>query len=167
MTQFRYSRRSRLALVAIPAAAGLLLAGCSGGGSGSGSSNAPEPQTITLAIGSANPNEHQFQDVAKAYEAAHKGVKINIENLPGESYATAITTRVQAGNAPDVFQAESGSGQSDSIQPLAKAGLLLELPDSIKSELPKGEEADFQYNGKIYGVPTATAVNGVIWNPDL
>jgi raffinose/stachyose/melibiose transport system substrate-binding protein len=167
MNQFRSSRRSRLALVAIPAAAGLLLAGCSGGGSGSGSSSAPEPQTITLAIGSANPNEHQFQDVAKAYEAAHKGVKINIENLPGESYATAITTRVQAGNAPDTFQVASGTGQSNSIIPLAKAGLLLELPDSLKDSLPKGEEADFQYNDKVYGLPTATAANGVIWNPDL
>lgn len=170
MNQSRPFRPSRLALVAIPATAALLLAGCSGGGSGSGgggSSSAAEPQSITLAIGSANPNEHHFQDVAKAYEAAHKGVTIKVENLPGESYAQAITTRVQAGNAPDVFQAESGSGQSDSIQPLAKAGLLLELPDSIKSELPKGEEEDFQYNGKVFGVPTATAVNGVIWNPDL
>jgi raffinose/stachyose/melibiose transport system substrate-binding protein len=168
MNPSRPFRPSRLALIAIPATAGLLLAGCSGGGSGGGSSSAPEPQSITLAIGSANPTEHHFQDVAKAYEAAHKGVKVNIEKLPGESYVTAITTRVQAGNAPDLFQAESGTGQSDSIGPLGKAGLLLELSDStIKNGLPKGEESDFQYNGKVYGVPTATAVNGIIWNPDL
>lgn len=168
MKQALSIRHRRLALVAIPATAGLLLAGCAGGGSGGTGSSAPEPQAITLAIGSANPTEHHFQDVAKAYEAAHQGVKITIEKLPGESYATAISTRVQAGNAPDVFQAEAGSGQSDSIIPLAKAGLLLELSDSaIKGGLPKGEEKDFQYNGKVYGVPTATGVNGVIWNPDL
>ncbi|BDZ44466.1 ABC transporter substrate-binding protein [Naasia aerilata] len=171
MNQSRPFGPSRLALVAIPATAALLLAGCSGGGSGSGGNgggDAAEPQSITLAIGSANPNEHQFQDVAKAYEAAHKGVSIKVENLPGEGYPQAIATRVQAGNAPDVFQVASGSGQADSIAPLAKAGLLLELSDpDIKDRLAKGEEADFQYNGKVYGVPTATAVNGVVWNPDL
>lgn len=161
-------RHRRLALIAIPAAAGLLLAGCSSSGSGTGgASSGPEPQTITLAFGSANPNEHQYQDVAKAYEASHKGVTIKIELLPGESYGTAITTRVQAGNAPDVFAVASGSGQSYSVAPLAKAGLLLELDSSLKDKLPKGEEKDFQYNDKVYGVPIATAVNGIVWNPDL
>ena len=40
---------------------------------------------------------------------------VNIQKLPSESYATAIATRVQGGNAPDVFQAESGSGQTNAI----------------------------------------------------
>ena len=58
--------------------------------------------------------------------------------LPAESYAQAITTRLQGGNAPDVFQAESGSGQTDSIQSFAKGGLLLPITDpAVKTELTR------------------------------
>ena len=168
MTHHNRARR-RLATVAIPMAAGLLLAACGGSSSGGGSSNGEEPKTISFAFGSANPNEHYFQDAAKAYEKAHPGVKINIQKLPSESYATAIATRVQGGNAPDVFQAESGSGQTDAIGNFAKAGLLIQLSDpAVKAALPKGEDpSQFVYNDKVVGIPIATAVNGIVFNDEL
>ena len=50
MKQSHRSRRTRLAWLAIPTAAGLLLAGCSS----SGTSSAKEPQTITFAFGATN-----------------------------------------------------------------------------------------------------------------
>jgi raffinose/stachyose/melibiose transport system substrate-binding protein len=168
MTHHNRARR-RLATVAIPMAAGLLLAACGGSSSGGGSSNGEEPKTISFAFGSANPNEHYFQDAAKAYEKAHPGVKINIQKLPAESYATAIATRVQGGNAPDVFQAESGSGQTDAVGNFAKAGLLIALSDpAVKAALPKGEDpSQFVYNDKVVGIPIATAVNGIVFNDEL
>ena len=89
-------------------------------------------------------------------------------NLPAESYATAIATRVQGGNAPDTFNAEGGTGQANSIIPFAKAGLLLPLTDNeIKRNLPSNEKYLWTYNGKIYGVPLGTQVNGVIYNDEL
>ena len=169
MTSHSRARR-HLATVAIPMAAGLLLAACGGGGSSGGSSsNGEEPKSITLAFGSANPGEHHFQDIAAAYEKAHPGVKINIQKLPGESYSTAIATRVQGGNAPDVFQAEAGSGQTDAVGNFAKANLLLKLTDpAIKSAFPAGEDpGQFMYNNDVVAVPIATAVNGIIYNDDL
>jgi raffinose/stachyose/melibiose transport system substrate-binding protein len=162
--------RRRLATVAVPMAAGLLLAACGGSNSGGGSSNnGQEPQTITFAFGSANPGEHHYQDIAAAYEKAHPGVKINIQKLPGESYSTAIATRVQGGNAPDVFQAESGSGQAYSVGGFARANLLLKLTDpAVKSALPQGEDpSQFMYNNEVVAVPIATAVNGIVYNDDL
>jgi raffinose/stachyose/melibiose transport system substrate-binding protein len=166
MTSHSPGARRRAATVAIPAVAGLLLAACGGSDGGGGGA---EPQTISFAIGSANPGEHHFQDIAKAYEKAHPGVKINIQKLPGESYATAIATRVQGGNAPDVFQAEAGSGQTSAIGNFAKANLLLKLDDpAVKSALPAGEDpAQFMYEDAVVGVPTATAVNGIVFNDEL
>ena len=170
MTHHNRARR-RLATVAIPMAAGLLLAACGGSssGGGSGSSGGEEPKAITFAFGSANPGEHHFQDIAAAYEKAHAGVKINIQKLPGESYSTAIATRVQGGNAPDVFQAEAGSGQTDAVGNFAKANLLLKLTDpAVKSAFPAGEDpSQFMYNNEVVAVPTATAVNGIVYNDDL
>jgi raffinose/stachyose/melibiose transport system substrate-binding protein len=165
------SRKHRLAAVlTVPVlATALTLTACGGSSSGGTSSTGAEPQTITFAFGSANPGEHHFQDIAAAYEKAHPGVKITILKLPGESYSTAITTRIQGGNAPDVFQAESGSGQTDAVGNFAKAGLLLELTDpAFTAGLPKGENpAQFKFNDKVVAVPTATAVNGIVYNDEL
>ncbi|MFY9927764.1 MAG: extracellular solute-binding protein [Streptosporangiaceae bacterium] len=157
-------RRLRWAATgAVVVLAGVSATACSSSSSGSGSGQ--EPQTITFAINNASGTETYFQNAAKTYEQAHPGVKITIQQLPAESYPQAITTRLQGGNAPDVFEAESGSGQTDSIQPFAKAGLLLPLTDpALKTELEPAGLSQFQYNGKIYAVSLGSAVNGIVYN---
>ena len=164
MTQSRSSRRI-LAGLSIPIAAGLLLAGCSG----SGTSTEKEPQTITFAFGATNDQDKvAYTTLSQAFEKQNKGVTVTPQNLPTQSYATAISTRVQGGNAPDTFYGEGGTGQSDSIIPFAKAGQLLALTDpAIKSALPSDQANLWTYNGKVYGVPLGSQANGVIFNNDL
>ncbi|GAA4344815.1 extracellular solute-binding protein [Microbacterium rhizosphaerae] len=155
----------RIGLFAAPLAVGaLILAGCSGSNTASG----PEPQTISYAFGASNPQDKAaYTSIATNYEKAHKGVTVNTVNLPGESYASALATRVQGGNAPDTFNAEGGIGQANSIIPWAKAGLLLPLSDDIQRNLPASQKDLWVYNGKAYGVPLGTQANGVIWNDEL
>jgi raffinose/stachyose/melibiose transport system substrate-binding protein len=156
-------RRRWWAAAAAVALVGLSASACSSSGSGSGGGQ--EPQTITFAFGSSSAGEQYFQDAAAAYEKAHPGVKINIEKLPAESYAQAIATRLEGGNAPDVFMAESGSGQTDSIQDFAKAGLLLAITDpTVKSELSPAGLSQFEYNGTVYAVSLGSAINGIVYN---
>ena len=153
------------AAAAVVTLAGISVTACSSGGGGA---SGPEPQSITFAFQNPSGNEHYFQDAAAAYEKAHPGVKITGQELPAESYAQAITTRLQGGNAPDVFQAESGSGQTDSIQNFAKGGLLLPITDpAVKTELTPAGLSQFQYNGKIYAVSIGSAVNGIVYNDEL
>jgi raffinose/stachyose/melibiose transport system substrate-binding protein len=148
-----------VALAVLSAAA---CSSASAGGSGA------EPQTITFAFGSASAGEQYFQEASAAYEKLHPGVTINIEKLPDESYPQAIATRIEGGNAPDVFMAESGSGQADSIQPFAKAGDLLALTDpALKTELAPAGLSQFEYNGTVYGVSLGSAVNGIVYNSAL
>lgn len=165
MPQHITTRVRRAAAVAAAAAVvGVSLTACSGGtASGSGK----EPQTITFAFSEANTKDTSLADAATAYEKLHKGVTITIQKLPAESVAQAIATRVQGGNAPDVFAAESGVGQVNAIQPWAKAGLLLPLTDpAIKSALEPAGLSQFEYNGKIYAVSRGSGLNGIIWNGD-
>lgn len=167
MTQRSTIRRRGAAVIALPAIAGLLLAGCSQSGAATGGAggSAKEPQTITFAFSEANTKDTSLADVAAAYEKSHKGVTITTQKLPAESVAQAIATRVQGGNAPDVFAAESGVGQVNAIQPFAKAGLLLPLTDpAIKSALEPAGLSQFQYDGKIYAVSRGSGLNGIIWN---
>lgn len=149
-----------LAIISV-AAAVAALAGCSSSGSASGQK---EPQTITLAYGPADNNDvAQWDALIKAFESSHPGVTIKSERLPGESWAQVIQTRVQGGNAPDLFEVKSGGGQVGSLLPFAKAGLLLPLDKSIAANLPAGGD-QWTYNGKVYGAPTNVAVNGLIFN---
>jgi raffinose/stachyose/melibiose transport system substrate-binding protein len=158
------SRRTGLALLSIPIASGLLLAGCS-----QGTPAAKEPQTITFAFGATNDQDKvAYTTLADAFEKENKGVTVTPVNLPTQSYPTALATRVQGGNAPDTFYSEGGTGQPDSIIPFAKAGELLELTDpAIKAALPADQKSLWTYNGKVYGVPLGTQANGVIYNDVL
>lgn len=170
MTKSTRTRRLRWAATAVAAAlTGLSAAACSSASSGSGSTSAAsEPQSITFAFSNPSGTEHYFQNAAAAYEKLHPGVTITSEVLPAESYAQAIATRIEGGNAPDVFQAESGSGQADSIQPFAKAGDLLPLTDpQVKADLVPAGLSQFQYNGTIYAVSLGSAVNGIVYNDAL
>jgi len=161
------TRRWRWAAsAAVVAVTGMSAAACSSASSGSGSGS--EPQSITFAFNNPSGNEHYFQNAAAAYEKAHPGVTITTQVLPAESYAQAIATRIEGGNAPDVFEAESGSGQTDSIQPFAKAGELLPVTDpTVKAELTPASLSQFEYNGKIYAVSLGSAVNGIVYNDAL
>jgi raffinose/stachyose/melibiose transport system substrate-binding protein len=167
ITNAKRTRRLRwAATAAVAAVTGISAAACSSASSGSGSGS--EPQSITFAFNNPSGNEHYYQDAAAAYEKAHPGVKITFQELPAESYAQAIATRIEGGNAPDVFVAESGSGQTDSIQPFAKAGQLLPLTDpALKAELAAAGVSQFEYNGKLYAVSLGSAVNGIVYNDAL
>jgi raffinose/stachyose/melibiose transport system substrate-binding protein len=167
MSQLTTRRVRRAAAIAAVAAVGVSLAACSNSAGGATGGSAKEPQTFTFAFSEANTKDTSLADVATAFEKAHKGVKITIQKLPAESVAQAIATRVQAGNAPDVFAAESGVGQVNAIQPFAKAGLLLPLTDpAIKTALEPAGLSQFQYGGKTYAVSRGSGLNGIIWNAD-
>lgn len=159
-------RRHRwVATAAVAALAGMSLAACS---SASAAGSGKEPQSITFAFNDASGTEHYFQNAEAAYEKLHPGVTITSEVLPAESYPQAIATRLEGGNAPDVFEAESGAGQTDSIQPFAKAGDLLALTDpTLKTELAPASIGQFEYNGTVYGVSLGSSTNGIVYNAAL
>ncbi|HEY8318817.1 MAG TPA: extracellular solute-binding protein [Amnibacterium sp.] len=166
MPQHTTRRVRQVAALAVATAVGVSLAACSSGSGGaSASSSAKEPQTFSFAFSEANTSDTSARQVADAFMKAHPGVTIQFQKLPAESYAQAIATRIQGGNAPDAFEAESGIGQADSIQPFAKAGLLLELANpQIKTDLAPAGIDQFSYGGKVYAVSRGSGVNGIIYN---
>ncbi len=118
MPQLSTARVRRAAAFAVAAAVvGVSLTACSSG-SGSGGK---EPQTFTFAFSESNASDTSAVQVAQAFEKLHKGVKITLQKLPAESYAQAIATRIQGGNAPDAFEAESGS-RPDRLDPALRQG---------------------------------------------
>src|SRR6185437_2205413 len=100
--------------------------------------------------------------------AAHPGVTIKTNRLALNAYNQTLTTQLQAGNGPDVFYVNAGTGQAGSVGQLAKSGNLAPLSDpSVTSVIPKGYENLYSYNGKVYGVPNSQAFAAVIYNDEL
>jgi raffinose/stachyose/melibiose transport system substrate-binding protein len=163
MTQQRQASRRR-ALFAVPAIGVLVLAGCSGpsgdgddGGGGDGSS-------FSLAYATSNTLESPFEALANAYMEANPDITIELRPVPNDTYGDNIRTQLQAGNAPDIFQTEAGSGQTRSILPLAEAGFLEPLDEASTALIPTGGEALFVVDGETYGQPLVLAYSGIVFN---
>lgn len=164
------TRTRRLAVTAVaPLALCITLAACSSGDAGgdsSGSASA-EPQTITFTYVTANPKETYYEVLAKDFEAANPGVTVTTNKIALTAADQTIPTQLQAGNGPDVFWTNAGSGTADSVGQLSKGGLLLELPAEIYAGVTETQMAGWSVDGKTYGVPSSSQVLGSIWNPDL
>ncbi len=164
---FSIDRQRRCAAaLALPLAGALLLAAC-GGSSSSSSSGGAEPQSLTFSYASSTSTENAYEDLAKDYMSAHPGVKIKTNKIALSAFNETLTTQLQSGNGPDVMYMNAGTGQAASIGQLAKANLLLPLDSSDRGSIPDAEMAGYSYNKTLYGLPSATAISGVIWNDDL
>jgi raffinose/stachyose/melibiose transport system substrate-binding protein len=141
-------QRSRLSTAALAGSiVGVLaLSSCAGG-----ADPAAEGDSFSLAFAVTNESGGPYKALAEAYMQAHPDVEIVLNEVPTDSYGQIITTQLNGGNAPDVFQTSPGLGQPYSTIPLAEAGLLAPLTDEIAAAIPAGNEGAFQIDGETYG----------------
>lgn len=158
--------RRRAVAVALPVVAGLVLAAC-GGSSDAASTNGAESQSITFSYASSNTNEQAYEELAKAYMAAHPGVEIKTNRIALDSYNQTMSTQMQAGSGPDVMYINAGSGQAASVGQFGKAGLLMTIDNSVAAGIPAAQMAGYSYQDTLLGLPSSTAVNGIIYNDEV
>jgi len=160
----------RWALGALAAAA-LVAAGC---GSDSGSSDTSaskssggKPVTIEWwHIANNEPLKSIWKDAADQYMAAHPNVKIHITVLENEAFKAKLTTTMQGGKVPDVFQSWGGG----TLREQAEAGLVQDITQPTSSwidTLNKAGVGLYQVDGKQYGVPYNLGLVGVWYNKAL
>lgn len=163
MPQHSSLRPLRLPLLAVPVAAALILAGCSGGGETTGGGETAKGFSVMVA--QANDDDQSYATLLNAY-AKEKGVDIEVIPYPSEAYNSQVTTQLQAGNAADMMILSPGTGQPISVISLAEAGLLAPLGDASASIIPDNAENQLQVDGKTYGQPTALVPVGLVFNAD-
>ena len=160
-------RFGRLAAGALTAAA-MLIAACGGddgGSSGSGSSG----KAVTIDwwhIQNTDPMKSIWQQAADSYMASHPKVKIKITVLENEAFKAKLTTNMQAGNPPDIFQSWGGG----TLKEQADAGLIKDITASSESWIGSLNEAAaglYKVDDKQYGVPFNLGMVGVWYNKAL
>ena len=121
-------------------------------------------------ISTLDPGKTLFQTLATQYMAAHPNVKINITILENEAFKTKLTTVMQGGTPPDIFQSWGGGVLVDQVG----AGMLQDITPALdanggawRNTFAPGALAVYAVNGKNYGVPWDMGMVGWWYNKDL
>jgi raffinose/stachyose/melibiose transport system substrate-binding protein len=130
-----------------------------------------EPVTINWwHITTAENQKAVWQKLADEYMSAHPNVTIEITVLENEAFKTKLTTVMQSGEPPDVFQSWGGGGMNE----YANAGLLKDITADLdagggawRNTFSPGALGVYSYQGKNYGVPWDMGMVGFWYNKDL
>jgi raffinose/stachyose/melibiose transport system substrate-binding protein len=132
-----------------------------------GASKSSGPVTIEWwHIANNEPLKSIWQDAADQYMADHPNVNVKITVLENEAFKTKLTTTMQAGKVPDVFQSWGGGTLAEQAQ----AGLVKDISENTSSWIGDLNEAGvglYQVDGKQYGVPYNLGMVGVWYNTAL
>lgn len=109
-------------------------------------------------------NEDQaalMQAAADSYVAANPGVEVEITVLENEAFKARLTTVMQSGDPPDVFQSWGGGV----LYQYAEAGLVRDLTDALATDgwgdsFAQSALALYSTDGRNFGVPWNTGMVG-------
>jgi len=169
MTQGSIMKRFATA-AALGIAAALVLAGCSAPGS-TGSSSSGTIKVAYQKFGNFTQMDTQMKEVKKQFEAANKGVKVQlipIQAAENDYYTKLALMNKAASTAPDVLYEDTFLIKAD-----ADAGYLAPLDGYVKdwsdwSQFPdNARQAGQGDDGKLYGVSLGTDTRGLWYNKDL
>jgi raffinose/stachyose/melibiose transport system substrate-binding protein len=132
---------------------------------------APPAEKVTVTwwhIQVADDQKALWQQMADAYMADHPNVQVDITVLENEAFKTKLTTVMQAGDPPDIFQSWGGGTMNE----YAAAGLLKDITadldkDGWRDTFSPGALGVYSYQGKNYGVPRDMGMVGFWYNKDL
>jgi raffinose/stachyose/melibiose transport system substrate-binding protein len=127
-------------------------------------SKAAEAVTITwYHIQNNDPGLSLWKKLADEYTAAHPNVKIDIQVNENEAFKTKLTTLLQQGDVPDLFQTWGGGGLRQQVE----AGLVKDITGDIaswKDTINPGALGMYAVDGKNYGVPFDLGLVGFWYN---
>jgi len=128
-------------------------------------------ETVTVTwwhIQVADDQKALWQQMADDYMAAHPNVLVDITVLENEAFKTKLTTVMQSGDPPDIFQSWGGGTMNE----YAEAGLLKDITadldtDGWRDTFSPGALGVYGYQGRNYGVPRDMGMVGFWYNKDL
>ncbi|WP_369033131.1 MULTISPECIES: ABC transporter substrate-binding protein [Streptomyces] len=154
-------RFRRPALAGVVCALALTVSACGGSGSGDDASGSSGPVTLDF-WGWANGQEA----VVKAFNASHKDIQLKYTKVTDQlTMQKQLSNAVKAENAPCLLQ-----NTGEYVTSWVAQGALADITKYVESSKDKfnpGAWAVGQVQGKVYGVPTASAPAFTIYRTDI
>ncbi|WP_236244109.1 extracellular solute-binding protein [Streptomyces sp. CC210A] len=160
--QRRRNKGLTAALAALGVTATLALTGCGADGAG---------DTVTLRLvaadygsGEANTSKKYWDDLARAYEAEHPGVKIDVTVLSWKDVDREVSEMVARGEAPDL-------AQIGAYADYARAGKLYPAENLVSVPTQSNWQPLLRQAGEVdrvqYGMPFGASTRLLFFNEDL
>jgi raffinose/stachyose/melibiose transport system substrate-binding protein len=135
--------------------------------------DAPSGEPVTVTWWHITTDEGQaavWQSLADSYMAAHPNVTVEITILENEAFKTKMTTVIQSGEPPDIFQSWGGGVMNEYIE----AGMMKDITADLDADggawrntFSPGALGVYSYQGSNYGVPWDMGMVGFWYNKDL
>jgi multiple sugar transport system substrate-binding protein len=136
------------AAVAVAAAASLTLASCGFGG-GSGDGDADGANTIDMLVPSySDATQGLWEDVIAGFEEENPDITVNLEVQSWDNLESVITTKIQGGEAPDIYNGGPFAG-------FAADGLLYPAEEVVSAETYGDFQESFLANAEVDGTAYA------------
>ena len=169
--------RKLMALALVSAMATSMLAGCgssddSGKDSGKDADKGSEGTVLKVAAFEGGNGTQIWEDIAKAFEESHDGVKVELEMSP--ELDKDLTKAIQNGDVPDVVYYNLGQ-PSGFTETMLKEEAIADISDVFDDELKDkmldgildGTDAQPYGDGKIYLAPIFYTPTGFWYNATL
>lgn len=158
----------RFGAVALAATATLTLASCGfGGNAGGGDSGGDAGGAITLDLlvpSYSDQTKSLWEDVIKGFEAENSDIKVNLEVQSWDNLEKVVTTKVQAGEAPDIYNGGPFAG-------FAADDLLYDVEEVTSPETFSDFQESFikneQLKGTTYALPFIASARALFVNNAL
>jgi multiple sugar transport system substrate-binding protein len=136
------------AAVAVAAAASLTLASCGFGG-GAGDGDADGANTIDLLVPSySDATQGLWEDVIAGFEEENPDITVNLEVQSWDNLESVITTKIQGGEAPDIYNGGPFAG-------FAADGLLYPAEEVVSPAIFEDFQESFLANAEVDGTAYA------------
>jgi raffinose/stachyose/melibiose transport system substrate-binding protein len=123
---------------------------------------------IVIAAPLQETGDSPYKALADAFMKKYPQYTVKIDETSNDTYGQNLTTKLQAGNADDLFELAPGRGQDRSVLTLAEAGYLVPLDDTnAAATVPAGSEDQFNLDGKLYAQGLDFAVAAIVANLNL
>ena len=169
--------RKLMALALVSAMATSMLAGCgssddSGKDSGKDADKGSEETVLKVAAFEGGNGTQIWEDIAKAFEESHDGVKVELEMSP--ELDKDLTKAIQNGDVPDVVYYNLGQ-PSGFTETMLKEEAIADISDVFDDELKDkmldgildGTDAQSYGDGKVYLAPIFYTPTGFWYNATL
>lgn len=137
------------AAVALAATASLTLASCGFGGGGGSDDAASGETTLDLLVPSySDATQGLWEDVIDGFEDANPDIDVELEVQSWDNLETVIATKIQAGEAPDIYNGGPFAG-------FAADELLYAAEDVVSPETYSDFQESFLTNAEVDGTAYA------------
>ncbi|MUK01249.1 extracellular solute-binding protein [Vibrio cholerae] len=154
----------RMSMLAMAAVGTLAVSSCGFGGGGSAEAEGGETTLNLLVPSYSDGTKALWEGVIDEFEAANEDISVNLQIESWENLESVLQTKIQAGDAPDIYNGGAFSA-------FAAEGLLYPAAD-IASEDTLGDfQESFAENetldGTQYGLPLLASARALFYNQDL